>query len=432
MSEDATVLQTRLARAEERIRILERMIEESAHEVFVAHEASMVANQFLSGVQDTLPVGLLVVIPDNIITRVNSQTTGLSGYSESELIGMDAEKIFPVQLLTDACSNQGGCHRETYWKTKGGTDVPVLMSVRAMLSDDGTCTGYVCIAIDQTERRRLELQLRLAQKLESIGQLAAGIAHELNTPIQFVGDSLHFIAECYGAVWSLNQQYRALLRETEEERRDELLQEIERDEADLPYYEANVPPAIERTQKGLERIAHIVQAMREFSHPAQREMLPTNLHKAIETVLVVARNEYKYVAEVETVFGDLPEVTCVPDDMHQVLLNLIVNAAHAIGDARKDGSKGLIRISTGRDGDLAVISVEDDGCGIPEKNKARIFDAFFTTKEPGRGTGQGLAIVHALVVERHKGSISIESTVGKGTTFAVRLPIQGAAERRAA
>ena len=175
--------------------------------------------------------------------------------------------------------------------------------------------------------------------------------------------------------------------------------------------------------EGVDRVATIVRAMKEFAHPESKEMASADLNKALQSTITVARNEWKYVAEVDTDFADLPLVACNVGDLNQVFLNLLVNAAHAIADVRKDGPKGRIVIRTEREQDRVHISIADNGSGIPESIRSRIYDPFFTTKEVGRGTGQGLAIARSVVVDRHKGSLTFDSEVGKGTTFHIRLPI---------
>jgi PAS domain S-box-containing protein len=306
---------------------------------------------------------------------------------------------------------------------------------QAIRGGDGAVVSLSGIVSDITERKqleadhvRMELELRVAQKLEAVGQLAAGIAHEINTPIQFVGDSVQFLKDSFEDLRQLQAAYRegcaSALTGPEG---DALRLRLERAEAeaDLAYLQERVPAAFERTLEGVERVASIVRAMKEFAHP-QTEQAPADLNRALATTLTVARNEYRYVAEVDTEFAELPLVVCNLSDLNQVFLNLIVNASHAIEDALSSpGEKGAIRISTACDGDTALVSVSDSGGGVPEAIRARIFDPFFTTKTIGRGSGQGLAIARA-VVERHGGALTLDTTLGEGTTFIIRLPIAGA------
>jgi signal transduction histidine kinase len=207
----------------------------------------------------------------------------------------------------------------------------------------------------------------------------------------------------------------------------EVVQKAE-ETADLEYLRENVPLAFDRTLEGIDRVAHIVRAMKEFAHPDQREKTPADINKAILNTLTVARNEYKYVADVDTDLGDLPAVTGYPNDLNQVFLNLVVNAAHAIGDIVRDiQTKGRISIATRAVDDGVEITIADTGGGIPEQISARIFDPFFTTKPVGKGTGQGLAIARSIVVDKHQGSLTFESRLGEGTTFHIRLPVRESA-----
>jgi len=196
------------------------------------------------------------------------------------------------------------------------------------------------------------------------------------------------------------------------------------EEADCAYLLEEIPQALAQTLDGVTRVATIVRAMKEFAHPEGKEMAAADINKALLSTLTVARNELKYVADVETEFGDLPLVVCNIGDINQVFLNLLVNAAHAIAEGTKgSGEKGKIQVRTSSEGNAVLVTISDTGCGIPEANRSKVFDPFFTTKEVGRGTGQGLAIARSVVVERHKGSLNFESEVGKGTTFCIRLPI---------
>jgi len=274
-------------------------------------------------------------------------------------------------------------------------------------------------ALTAAERAATEQELRLSEKLEAVGRLAAGLAHEINTPTQFVGDTLRFLSEAFGDVLAMHDQVRAGLKDAA----PELLERVGAAEeaADLEYLRERVPAGFARAEDGVRRIAAIVGVMREFAEPTV-EMAPQDLNAAVRNTLVVASGEYKSVADVEVDLGDLPLVTCNGGEIKQVLLHLIVNAAHAMEDG---GERGTIRIRTRADATHVLISVADTGCGIPAQIADRVFDPFFTTKEVGRGTGQGLAIARTIVVERHGGSLTFETAPGAGTRFHVRLPIAG-------
>jgi len=279
------------------------------------------------------------------------------------------------------------------------------------------------------ELTMMEVHLRQAQKLESVGQLAAGIAHEINTPIQYIGDNIRFIKESFTGLSALLENYGRLAAAAEANSiTPELIAAVEASsrKIDIAYLRQEIPLAVKESLEGVGQVAHIVKAMKEFSHPGGKEKELINLNRAIETTITVARSEWKYVAELVTDLDPaLPPVPCLPDEFNQVILNLIVNAAHAIGDVVKntEGSKGKIKVSTRPNGPWAQIEISDTGTGIPERIRDRIFDPFFTTKGVGRGTGQGLAIARSTVVDKHGGHIEFESTVGQGTTFIIRLPM---------
>lgn len=283
----------------------------------------------------------------------------------------------------------------------------------------GTSLGGLVLAEDYTEQQVLKAQLAQSQKLESIGQLAAGVAHEINTPIQYIGDNTNFLEGAFRDVSKVLSLYRAA--ESDPPRLSEARSAIEL--ADLDYLLEEVPRAIKQTLDGVGHVARIVRAMKEFAHPGSEEKRPVDLNHALETVVAVARNEWKYVADVVSHLDpELPQIPGLPGELNQVFLNLLVNAAHAIRDT-SDGQKGKITLTTRRSDTLVEVRVADTGCGIPEAIRGRIFDPFFTTKPVGQGTGQGLSIAHTVVVQQHGGVITFESEVGKGTTFIVRLPM---------
>lgn len=306
----------------------------------------------------------------------------------------------------------------------------VGFSVQRIECDARGQQRFIITGADVTDRRRLQEQLRQAQKLEAIGQLAAGIAHEINTPTQYVGDNIQFLKDSWEAIANLLQLAQSMCQEAESGGvTRELLTKFNNAAAeyDLPYLLQEVPGAIDQSLDGLQRVAKIVKAMKEFSHPGTQEKRAIDINKAIESTLAVARHEWKYVATVETDFQkDLPLVPCLIGEFNQVILNLVINAAHAIAAAVAEGlrEKGTITIRTYRHEQWAEVAVEDTGTGIREDLRSRIFEPFFTTKPVGQGTGQGLALAHSVIVKRHQGQIWFETEVGRGSTFFVRLPLQ--------
>jgi two-component system NtrC family sensor kinase len=280
---------------------------------------------------------------------------------------------------------------------------------------------------EAAERARIEVELRLAQKLEAVGQLASGIAHEINTPIQYVSDSLHFLQSATRDMRGLIEAYRGerAVIEAAPAGADALARLADAEEAaDLEYLDEALPKALQRVFEGVGHVAKLVRSMKEFAHPGPRELAPADLRRGIENTVTVARNEYKYVADVVLELQDIPPVRCNAGELNQVFLNLIVNAAHAIADRGEPDARGTITVRTACDGEMVVVSIGDTGCGIPEAAQQRIFEPFFTTKEVGRGTGQGLAIARN-IVEQHGGSIAFETQRGQGTTFHIRLPVNG-------
>ena len=305
----------------------------------------------------------------------------------------------------------------------------VGFSVQRMECDADQPSRFLITGADVTERKTLEDQLRQAQKLEAIGQLAAGIAHEINTPTQYVGDNTRFLQESWQGIANLLQLSQSIRQQAQTEVvAKELLEKFDSlaAESDLPYLIQEVPKAIEQSLDGVQRVAKIVKAMKDFSHPGSQEKRAVDINQAIESTIAVARHEWKYVSNVETdLQPDLPPVPCLIGEFNQVILNLIVNAAHAIAGAKAEGftEKGTITIRTHRHEEWAEIAVQDTGTGIPLEIQARIFDPFFTTKPVGQGTGQGLSLAHSVIVKRHQGQIWFETEIGRGTTFFLRLPL---------
>ncbi len=290
--------------------------------------------------------------------------------------------------------------------------------------------GGIGLYEDITEKNMIEQELRQAQKIEAIGQLAAGIAHEINTPIQYVGDNLTFLQQSFGDISQVLTAYQQLFAVVQAgdavpaDKKQAVMAAI--DGADLEYLQEEIPKTIAQGLEGVGRVAKIVRAMKEFSHPGSDEKTFINLNELLESTLTISRNQWKYVAELETdLQPDLPLVACLPGEINQVFLNLIVNAAHAIGDLNREGQGdlGTITITTRQVGKAVQVRISDTGGGIPEAIKERIFEPFFTTKARGKGTGQGLAISRRVVVDKHQGLLSFQTEPGKGTTFIIELPL---------
>lgn len=367
------------------------------------------------------------------IVEVNAAASHTYGYSREEFHRMCLAEIYPpadharlkgtLQELGPANSSWHGFKKHI---ARDGRVLDVEIADH-FLEFHGRRTILV-MAQDVTEQKRLEVELQHAQRLEAVGQLAAGIAHEINTPIQYVGDNLRFLADAFEQRQDLYGRYERLMGAAAAgEVPAGLIEEIRavRRQADIEYLEREIPRALEQSLDGVNRVASIVHAMKSFAHPGGQEKKTADLNKALAGALIVARNEIKYVADVETDFGELPPLRCHIADLNQVFLNLLVNAAHAIADVvRTDGGRGKIVVRTRHENDEAVVSISDTGCGIPPEIRDRIFDPFFTTKEVGKGTGQGLAIARNVVVEKHGGRIAFEPNLPRGTRFVVRLPAE--------
>lgn len=289
--------------------------------------------------------------------------------------------------------------------------------------------GVLIMGTEITDRKLLERQLVQAQKLESIGQLAAGIAHEINTPTQYISDNTRFLQDSFSSLSKIIKMYGLLFKAIKVGSvSDTQIKDLEDaiEEEDLEYLEGEIPVAINQCLEGLDRVTNIVRSMKEFSHPGSEEMTAADINKAIENIVTVARNEWKYVAEMSLDLDpSLPPVSCVQGKINQVFLNILINAAQAISEivGKDSEDKGKIKISTHVEEDSVEIRISDTGNGIPEEIRHKIFDPFFTTKEVGAGTGQGLHICHSVIVEKHGGSIRFDTEKGKGTTFIIRLPI---------
>ena len=388
------------------------------------------------------PVSVVLMNPDGGVSYVNRRFSESTGYLAEDVVGsnwfkLQSESTSQPQYaaLWSAMRKGKEWHGELRNKKKNGQPYWAAVAVTPILDGNGAISHFVAIKEDITERRAMENELRQSQKLEGIGQLAAGIAHEINTPTQFVTDNLTFLQESWRAVFPLLDLYIKRARSELAKAAPDVAAEIAAAEqgCDLQFITEEVPHAISQSLDGARRVAAIVRAMKEFSHPDSAEKTDTDLNQAILATITVARNEWKYVAEVTTCFDQsLAPVHCYPGEINQVILNLVVNAAQSIRDKVKDGEKGAISICTRRKGSFAEISVSDTGMGIPEEIQSRIYEPFFTTKEVGRGTGQGLALAHSVVVKKHLGKIWFETEIGRGTTFFIDLPIRDthAAEER--
>ncbi len=284
------------------------------------------------------------------------------------------------------------------------------------------------ISTDQSTDARRELER--TQMLQNLGKLTAGIAHEINTPIQFIGDNLQFLSNGFTDILYLLADYEKLITDIAEtsdlKNHNDRINSV-KEKTDIGFISREIPKAIAQSIDGIKRVSTMISAMRDFSHIDERRFALADLNKTIKSTIVILRNEIKYVADVETDLDEnLPTVMCCIDEIQQVFLNLMINAAHSIRDViEQNGERGLIKVSSKVQDRYTVFTITDTGKGIPQDIKEKIFEPFFTTKGPGEGTGQGLSIVQSAIVEKHKGKIELESAEGVGTTFTIYIPIEG-------
>ncbi|WP_051309143.1 PAS domain-containing sensor histidine kinase [Desulfogranum japonicum] len=448
------------------------------------------AYEALLAIIDGIPVGVVLVNSDKSVMQLNEKAANILRYDSFEqakqaLVGKECDNIFyntDINLwpISSNSATENQFEKEYSFEPNHEDDhtITILLSAIPLILD--TEQVLMVVFIDITERKENEtklkreteranemaekaiiaeeklkaytenleeivfertkklqealdnlqntqMQLIQSEKLAAIGQLAAGIAHEINTPIQYIGDNVRFFQDAFQDICTYTNACRRLSQEHENLTIDSLVSQLEQsmENADLEYLEEELPQAIEQTLEGVERVSKIVLSMKAFSHPGADDKTLVDINNALENTITVSRNAWKYVAEMEIDFDkNLPLVSCLPGELNQVLLNLIINAAQAIEEAsaKKENYKGRIHIQTKTEQDHVIISISDNGSGIPEAVQTKIFDPFFTTKEVGKGTGQGLAISRSVIVDKHHGKLSFE-TNENGTTFFVQLPI---------
>jgi len=392
-------------------------------------------NQILS----SIPSILFVVTTDGRVKQWNTSAVEILRQPTAEILGQQLHELQLRLEMPPLLEGMEKCRQEKQpmkihnlrYESNEGREGFLAFNVSPILAEGGELEGFLFLGDDITELKVLESQLSQAQRLESIGQLAAGIAHEINTPIQYIGDSVTFLRDAFAELQrllTLCEQLRDNDNITQEPFRllVEAIGNVLRD-IDCAFLQVEIPKSFTRVLEGIDRVSNIVLAMKRFSHPGGQEKRAVDINRALESTLTVSHNEWKYVADLTTdLASDLPPVVCLPGDLNQVLLNVIINAAHAIGDVvRGTRDKGRIGVRTRLEGGMVVIAISDTGTGIPAGVREKIFNPFFTTKEVGKGTGQGLSIAYDIVVNKHGGSLTFETEVGHGSTFYIRLPTGG-------
>jgi len=374
---------------------------------------------------------------------INSKAEEMTGYAVEQILSgnpkwMDLVHPADQHRLLEAfkqCKRSANAYELEYrLVAKNGSVREILDRSQPIFNGRGEVIGLDGLIVDVTEQNRAQHELDRTQMIQNIGRLSAGIAHEINTPIQFIGDNMRFLSDSFEQVIDLLEMYKQVAGATTQDDMSgqskhaavEKTRAAE-EQADLDFLVEEIPRAIEQSLDGIKRVLTIVSAMRDFSHIDERRMAPADLNKALHNTIVLLRNEIKYVADLKTDLDEnLPMVHCCADDMNQVFLNLLSNAAHSIAEAVGNSSsdRGLITVSSRQDGKDVLISISDTGTGIRPQIRNKIFDHFFTTRQPGKGTGQGLSLARSIVVDKHAGSLDFETEIGVGTTFTVRLPIE--------
>ena len=377
------------------------------------------SKEFFRRVLETIVSAVVVADCNGIITNANQRALSLFGGGE-DIQGESILELLPFDELLMQASPldhvDGTLQGEQEIKVKGWNDpVSVIYSISHVVDPSGEQEGLVCVFTDITSRKHLEQQLIQSQKMEAVGQLSAGIAHEINTPIQYIRDNTMFFKSEFA---SIKEKIASMLNINVDQAVDE----------DLNYALNEIPKAIEETLEGIEAVAEIVRSLKEFSHPGSEEKIFVDINQSLQSTVTVSKNEWKYLANIDwNLDSSIPEIPCFPGELNQVFLNIIVNASHAIESKIKKGENkalGTITIKTEQKDDNIVISIKDTGNGVKEDIKNKIFEPFFTTKEVGKGTGQGLSLAYSTIVQKHRGSIWFESEEDKGSTFFVSLPLK--------
>jgi signal transduction histidine kinase len=329
--------------------------------------------------------------PDLRVFRVALRWTRLPILVAPLLVGTGVGIVTCSLLLAHALYSEAHCKQlhEEFWRSIVAAETAVI--------------AHENLQREVAMRERAEVELRLAQKLESVGRLAAGIAHEINSPLQAMMTNLEFVSDSVDELLAIARAAADPVKADE-----------------LDYLGENLPSALAGTRASLERTAAIVRSVKTFADPDGASTSRVDINGALASTLEISRNEYASIADIQTAFGELPLVECYPGELNLALLGIVTNAAHAIGET---GRRGVITVSTSVERGAVQIEIADTGNGIPQAIHERIFDPFFTTKEVGRGTGQGLAIARSVIANRHHGELTFRSELGLGTTFVIRLPV---------
>ncbi len=390
---------------------------------------------------ENMKEGLIRLDSNGLLTFANDHLCKMIGYTREELIGKDITRLFEKgerEKFSGKMDQRKKGISESYelrYINKEGRSFYAMISAKPIFSPNGVFDGVVAVITDITaikqaehERKLIEAQLRQSDKMASIGQLAAGVAHEINNPTGFVSSNLNTLSDYIQKYNSLIHEYHNLISELEAARCDDSCKKLfenikaKEEEMDISFMVDDITSLIQESREGMERIRKIVQDLKDFAHPGEDKPKYADINRCIESTLNIVWNEIKYKAKVKKEYGELPEILCYPQQLNQVFANILVNAAQAIT------GQGEISIKTALSDENIVVKIGDTGCGIDKENIARIFDPFFTTKDVGKGTGLGLNVAYN-IIKKHNGKIGVESEKGCGTTFTIFVPVNNTDEK---
>jgi len=395
----------------------------------------MKLDSYFRATLDIIPIAIAILDMKGKILYVNDEFSKTTLFRGSEVIGKNVKNNLPYMCEFSDNSVWESLRMDLKWHgnakniKKNGKFYWENVQIHCITADLDEDTIYAVFKEDITDKVQKETQAMISKKMESIGQLAAGIAHEINSPLQFITDSFYFIEsslnDLINYINSIDESMQSInVNDNIQVVRHNLT--AMRTNYDIDFIVGQLPDSFKRVSRGLERVSKIINAMKIFTHSGAHEKADTNINQNIEIAVLLTKNEWKYVSEVILELQEpMPPLYCNSDEINQVLINLIVNASHAIEEKKEiDGNNGTILIKTEINDNFCLISVQDNGIGVEKNNIDRVFDPFFTTKPPGKGTGQGLSIIHDIIVNKHMGKIFFDSERMQGTTVTIKLPIK--------